>query len=75
MRNPAQVCLVIAFFLIVSLVTASAAHAQATNPSLATYAVGPRTPFSIKLPMAPKKVELDPELWVLSENTSTKQVK
>jgi len=39
------------------------------------HAAGPSTPFSIKLPALPKKVELDPELWVLSENTSSKQVK
>lgn len=39
------------------------------------HAYGPKTPFSIKLPAAPKKVEMDPALWVLSENTSTKEVK
>ncbi len=39
------------------------------------HASGPKTPFSIKLPMAPKKVEMDPDLWVLSENTSTKALK
>ena len=32
---------------------------------------GPQAPVSIKLPKAPEKVELDPELWVLSEKTST----
>ena len=36
------------------------------------HAFGPRTPFSIKLPMKPKKVELDPDHWILSERTSTK---
>jgi hypothetical protein len=36
-------------------------------------AIGARTPFSIKLPMAPKKVELDPDLWVLSLETTTKK--
>ncbi len=35
------------------------------------HAFGPKTPFSIKLPMKPKKVELDPALWVLSEKTTT----
>ncbi len=35
------------------------------------HAQGPKTPFSIKLPAAPKHVELDPDLWVLSEKTST----
>ena len=32
---------------------------------------GPHAPVTIKLPKAPDKVELDPELWVLSEKTST----
>lgn len=35
-------------------------------------ALGPKTPFKIKLPMRPQKVELDPYNWVLSEKTSTK---
>jgi aminopeptidase N len=33
--------------------------------------MGARTPISIKLPQVPEKVELDPELWVLSDKTST----
>lgn len=33
--------------------------------------LGARTPISIKLPQVPEKVELDPELWVLSDRTST----
>jgi aminopeptidase N len=33
---------------------------------------GPSTPFQIRLPMRPKKTELDPEHWILSERTSTK---
>jgi hypothetical protein len=32
---------------------------------------GARTPISIKLPEQPEKVELDPELWVLSNKTTT----
>ena len=32
-------------------------------------AYGPRTPFKIKLP-ATRKVEFDPDRWVLSEKTS-----
>jgi aminopeptidase N len=36
------------------------------------HAYGPKTPFAIKLPMRPKKVELDPGRWILSEKTSTK---
>jgi hypothetical protein len=35
-------------------------------------ALGPKTPFKIKLPTKPNKVELDPNSWVLSESTSTK---
>ena len=34
---------------------------------------GPKAPFSIKLPTRPTKVDLDPDRWVLSENTSTKR--
>lgn len=33
-------------------------------------AYGPKTPFEIKLPARPKKVELDPTHWILSEKTS-----
>ena len=32
-------------------------------------AKGPSTPFEIKVPIKPKKVELDPFNWVLSEKT------
>jgi aminopeptidase N len=35
-------------------------------------AYGPTTPFKIRLPSRPNKVELDPKRWVLSEKTSTK---
>ena len=35
-------------------------------------ALGPKTPFKIKVPTRPQKVELDPNNWVLSEKTSTK---
>ncbi len=34
--------------------------------------LGPSSPFQIRLPMRPKKVELDPDRWILSERTSTK---
>ena len=36
------------------------------------HAQGTKTPFQIKLPMKPRKVELDPHNWILSEKTSTK---
>jgi len=39
------------------------------------HAFGPNTPFSINLPVRPKKVELDPDKWILSEKTSEKQIK
>jgi aminopeptidase N len=42
---------------------------QWANGTILAY--GPRTPFEIKLPTKPKKVELDPTHWVLSEKTST----
>lgn len=35
-------------------------------------AFGPSTPFELKLPAKPRKVELDPGSWVLSEKTLTK---
>lgn len=35
-------------------------------------AYGPKTPFQIKLPAQPTKVELDPHHWVLSQKTETK---
>ena len=33
-------------------------------------ALGAKTPFKIKLPAKPQRVELDPSSWVLSEKTS-----
>ena len=33
---------------------------------------GPSTPFQIRLPGAPSKVQLDPDRWILAENISTK---
>jgi hypothetical protein len=35
-------------------------------------AVGPETPIELRLPARPRKVELDPAAWVLSEKTTTK---
>jgi hypothetical protein len=32
---------------------------------------GKETPVKIKLPSRPQKLEMDPQLWVLSEKTST----
>jgi hypothetical protein len=39
--------------------------------SVPILALGPKRPFAIKLPRRPKKVELDPTSWILSEKTST----
>jgi len=36
------------------------------------HAQGSKTPFQVKLPMKPRKVELDPHNWILSEKTSSK---
>ncbi len=36
-------------------------------------AMGPQQPVNITLPQKPESVELDPELWVLSEKTSTRR--
>ncbi|HET9528632.1 MAG TPA: M1 family aminopeptidase [Pyrinomonadaceae bacterium] len=33
---------------------------------------GPSTPFQIRLPAAPSKVQLDPDRWILAESISTK---
>ena len=37
------------------------------------YVNGPQTNFEIPLPMKPSSVELDPDLWILSEKTTTKK--
>ena len=48
------------------------AHFRGGKIARATVAVhGVHTPLNIKLPEPPEKVELDPELWILSEKTST----
>jgi len=36
---------------------------------------GAYSPFQIELPARPKKVELDPERWILAEGISTKELK
>lgn len=47
-------------------------HLPGGKTARGTVAVmGGRSPFAIKLPQRPEKVELDPDLWVLSEKTST----
>jgi hypothetical protein len=39
------------------------------------HALGPKTTIKIKLPAKPSSVELDPDMWVLSEKTSIREVK
>jgi hypothetical protein len=47
-------------------------HFHGGKVSRGTLAVlGTHTPISIKLPQLPERVELDPELWILSDKTST----
>ena len=43
---------------------------QVARPTVA--AAGPSTPFELKLPAVPTKVELDPAGWILSEKTTTR---
>jgi hypothetical protein len=38
----------------------------------AIHAYGPKTTFKLRLPGRPKKIELDPHHWIISEKTSTK---
>jgi hypothetical protein len=42
---------------------------RATGTLLAN---GPATPFKIRLPMRPRKVELDPDHWIIADKISTK---
>ncbi len=44
---------------------------QGKSARTLAYAFGPKTEISLKLPSKPDSVELDPELWVLSEKTKT----
>jgi hypothetical protein len=39
--------------------------------SATVLAYGPKAPFEIRLPVRPKKIELDPLHWILSDKTST----
>ena len=38
-------------------------------------ALGKERPFKVRLPSRPRKVELDPSLWILSEKTSVNAIK
>ena len=39
--------------------------------NIVLYANGPETPFQVPLPIKPDSAELDPDLWILSEDTDT----
>jgi hypothetical protein len=39
------------------------------------YAMGPETPVNLRIGSKPKSIDLDPEMWILSEKTTTKAVK
>ncbi len=39
------------------------------------YAMGPETPVNLRIGAKPKTIELDPDMWILSEKTTTKAVK
>lgn len=41
-----------------------------SNASGTIYAAGPKTPFQIKLPQKPVKVEIDPLKWLITEKVS-----
>jgi hypothetical protein len=39
------------------------------------HALGPQTSGRVRLPSRPSAIELDPDLWVLSERTTTRELK
>lgn len=45
-------------------------HARGT-----IHAFGPATPVEVPLPEEPKKVKLDPDMWILCQQTSEKRIK
>lgn len=57
------------FFMALPLVIKFGGNNHATGT---VSAYGPKTPFQIKLPIKPTKIELDPHRWVLSTKTETK---
>ena len=57
------------FFMVLPVALSFGGKQQAFTT---VHAYGPQTPFALRLPARPTKVELDPEHWILSEKTSTK---
>ena len=39
------------------------------------YAMGPQTPVALRVASKPRSIDLDPDMWVLSEKTTAKAVK
>ena len=39
------------------------------------HARGPETPFSFRIPARPQSVQLDPDMWVLSEKITARAVR
>lgn len=57
------------WFMVLPLVMSFGGNQEARGT---VHAYGPSTPIQIRLPARPRKVTLDPDHWIISENTSTK---
>ncbi len=57
------------WFMVLPVVISFGGNQQARGT---VHAHGPTSTFQIRLPARPRKVELDPEHWVISKETSTK---
>ena len=57
------------FVMILPLVLSFDGNQEARTTVAAS---GPVTPFELKVPIKPRKVELDPFSWILSERTTSR---
>ena len=57
------------WFMVLPLVMSFGGNQQARGT---VHAFGPSAAFQIRLPARPRKVELDPHHWIISNETSTK---
>ena len=57
------------WFMVLPLVISFGGNQEARGT---VHVYGPSTPVQIRLPARPKSVKLDPDHWIISENTSTK---
>ena len=57
------------WFMVLPLVMSFGGNQEARGT---VHAYGPSTPIQIKLPARPRKVTLDPDHWIISQDTSTK---